>query len=420
MSAPADVSPAGPAAGRHGVLLLVSLALLLGMSGWFTATAVAPQLETRWSLGPEQVTLLTTLVQIGFVLGTAAAAVLNLADVLPLGRFFGVSALLAAAANLGLLWVPGFAGAAVLRLLTGVFLAGVYPPAMKMISTWFASARGFAIGTVVGALTLGKATPWLVKAIGGVSVEPVLVATSVGGALGGLAILLLYRDGPHAFARRPFAWSRVGEILRHRPTMLATGGYLGHMIELYAAWAFVPAFLAVALAGRASHTAIDLAGFGMIAAGAAGAVGAGVLADRFGRIRIANAAMWISGGCALVTGWLGAAPAWVLIPLVLVWGLTVVADSAQFSALVTEVAPSHAVGTALTLQTMLGFGLTAIAIEATARMSDTAGWGPAFSLLALGPALGIASMRALARLRGTPAPARAGRPRSGPGGAPTP
>lgn len=407
----ADGGGTGPADAAHafaqdprrwGVLALLSVALLLGMSEWFTATAVAPELQLRWDLSPEQVSALTVLVQWGFVAGTALAALLNLADVLPSRVFFALCALGAAGVNAALLLVPGFAGGAVLRFLTGLFLAGVYPPAMKMISTWFRSARGLAIGTVVGALTVGKAVPYLLKALGGSSLDAVLLGTSGAGVVAALLVLLLYRDGPHAFPARPFAWSRVGELLRHRPTMLATGGYLGHMWELYAMWTLIPAFFAVALTGRPDlpgWASPDLLGFAVIAAGGAGAVLAGRWADVLGRERVTMGALAVSGGCALTVGWLPGASLALLVPLALLWGFSVVADSAQFSAVVTEVAPPHAVGTALTLQTALGFGLTGISIGLADRVVESAGWGVGFSLLALGPVAGIVSMALLLRRR---------------------
>ncbi|HSM06138.1 MAG TPA: MFS transporter [Longimicrobiales bacterium] len=384
-------SPGGDDPARWWNLALLSVALLLGMCSWFAATAVAPQLAARWSLAPERVTLLTTLVQWGFVAGTATAAILNLADVVRSRFFFAACAIAAAVANLSLLAVPGGGSAGVARFLTGFFLAGVYPPAMKMVATWFRSARGLAIGTVVGALTAGKGLPYLLKGLGEAPLVAVVGGTSLAGVSGAVLVLAFYRDGPHRFESRPFAWSRVGELLRHRPTMLATGGYLGHMWELYAAWTLWSAFNAEAFARP------DLWTFLMISVGAVGCVQAGRVADRVGRVHVANGAMWISGACCLVAGWTLGLPTWVTGAVGLVWGLTIVADSAQFSAVVTEVAPSHAVGTALTLQTMLGFALTGVSIEVASRVHLAAGWPAAFSLLALGPVAGILSMRALAR-----------------------
>jgi MFS family permease len=289
----------------------------------------------------------------------------------------------------------------VLRFLTGFFLAGVYPPAMKMIATWFQSSRGFAIGTVVGALTVGKATPYLLKMLGGAPVSAVVWGASGGAALGGLLVAVAYREGPHAFARAPFSWGLVAEVVRHRPTRLATYGYLGHMWELYAMWTWVPAFLAASAAARAAGTvgatvttnSVDLAAFCAIAVGGVGCMWGGWMADRIGRGRFVNLAMAVSGACSLVVGVLFGQSFWILLPLVLLWGLFVVADSAQFSAMVTEVAPQQGVGTALTLQTSVGFLLTMVSIQGVPVLQESFGWSLAFPVLALGPILGIAAIR---------------------------
>lgn len=384
------------------MLALLAVAVLLGMSAWFTASAVAPELRVRWGLSSGQVGWLTTVVQLGFVAGTAVAAVLNLADVIPARRYFGASALLAAGANAALLVVPGFAWALVGRFLTGFFLAGVYPPGMKMVATWFRSARGLAIGTVVGALTVGKSAPYLFKVVGGAGTAPVVLAASAAGAAAGLLVLVAYREGPHPFARRAFSWGLVGRILRHRPTMWATGGYLGHMWELYAGWLLASPFFLAFFQRRGHPDAEMLAalwGFLVIAAGGIGAVVAGRWADAWGRERVANGAMMISGLCSLALGWLLNAPLWLVGGVAILWGVTIVADSAQFSAVVTEVAPSHAVGTALTLQTMLGFALTGVSMQLAVWVVDVVGWGAALSMLALGPMAGIASMRRLETVR---------------------
>jgi len=393
-------SPTTPHPHRWRILALLAAAELLGMSLWFTASAVAPQLRALWGLGAQQAAWLTTTVQLGFVAGTAAAALLNLADVVPARPYFAVCALCAAAANALLLAAPGYAPALALRFATGFFLAGVYPPAMKMIATWFQSGRGLAIGTVVGALTLGKATPYLVHAIGGAGLRPVVLAASAGAVAAALLVAWGYRDGPYPFARRPFSWRLVGAVVRDPPTRLVIGGYLGHMWELYAMWTYVAVFFfdVLSLRGSAADAASrgsGLVGFAVIGVGAAGCVLAGRWADRLGRARIAMAAMAVSGGCALLIGWLEAAPLAVVVAVALVWGFAVVADSAQFSAIVTEVAPPHAVGTALTLQTSLGFLLTTVTISAVPHLRDRFGWPLAFGMLALGPAAGILMMRRL-------------------------
>jgi MFS family permease len=380
------------------------------MSPWFSAGAVAPQLRELWSLTAQQVGWLTGAVQLGFVVGTATAAVLNLADVLPARSYFAACALAAATANAGLVAAPGLRVALPLRFLTGLFLAGVYPPAMKMVSTWFRSARGLAVGTVVGGLTVGKATPYLVGALEARDARVVILATSAAALAAACLVTLGYRDGPHEFERRPFSWSLAGMVVRHRRTRLAILGYLGHMWELYAMWTWIPAFVAASLLARAAGeagarpTAVDdLIAFAAIAAGGAGCVWGGWQADRRGRERLVNLAMTVSGLCCLVVGlFYGSHPLWILT-IVGIWGFFVVADSAQFSTLVTEVAPRHAVGTALTLQTSLGFLLTLVTIQLVPLLVETITWRWAFAVLALGPAFGIAAIQRLARNR-RPAP----------------
>ena len=394
-----------PHPGRWWMLGVLCGGVLLGMSLWFTAAAAGAELSVRWGLTPSQTGWLTTTVQLGFVAGTAVAALLNLADIVPLRPFFAISAVLASLVTLGMLLAPGLEVALLLRFLTGFFLAGVYPPAMKMAASWFVAGRGLAIGAVVGALTVGKAAPYLLSLGGGaIGLQRVVWGASGGAVAGALLVLLLYRDGPVPFDRRPFSWGLAGVVVRHRETRLATLGYLGHMWELYPVWTLIGLYVAdhARLTGAdpaAAAAAGALGAAAAIAAGGPAAVLAGAWADRLGRERVTIACMALSGGCALAAGWLIAAPTPVVLALILLWGGVVVADSAQFSAVVTEVAPRHAVGTALTLQTSAGFLLTALTIWGTIEIQARFGWTVAFSTLALGPAMGIVSMARLKKLR---------------------
>jgi MFS family permease len=415
-SAPSALHPSAAAAtdeapSRWPMLAVLSLAVLLAFGLWFSATAATAQLSALWGLSASAAGWLTTTVQLGFVAGTALAAVLNLADVLPLRRYFAVCAILAALANATLAAAPSYPAALASRFFTGFFLAGVYPPAMKMVATWFLHARGLAIGTLVGALTVGKAGPYLLNAIEGAGHGVVALAASGGAVLGAALVAMLYHDGPFPFERRPFSWGLVGTVVRDRPTRLAIGGYLGHMWELYAGWVALGAFFLFyferrGLAAGELAAAASLVAFAAIAIGGPGSVLAGAWADRWGRENVAAGAMCVSGLCALTLGWLADAPAALVVSVALLWGFAIVADSAQFSAVVTDVAPKHAVGTALTVQTSLGFALTAASIWLTVELASRFGWGPALSQLAMGPALGVLAMLRLKTVRSSSAHSR--------------
>jgi len=389
---------------RWRVLALLGFAELLGMSLWFSASAVTPQLQRIWGLTTAEAAWLTTIVQLGFVCGTAIAAVLNLADLIPAGRLFSACALLGAVANAAILAVPGYRDALVLRFLTGFFLAGVSPPAMKMTATWFRSQRGLAIGVIVGALTVGKAIPYLVRAIPHVGLRPVVLTASVGATIAALLVALGYREGPFPFTSRPFSWRHVGDVVRVREWRLATASYLGHMFELYAFWTWIPAFLAASVAAASvgrfrAPRLISLLAFTTIAIGGFGSVWGGLFADKRGRERLVSISLFMSGSCCLLSGLLFGGPIWILGALAMTWGFFVIADSAQFSTLVTESVPTHAVGTALTVQTSLGFLLTMLPMQVVPLIAQRAGWRWGFVILALGPVAGIAAIRRLAALR---------------------
>lgn len=386
---------------RWRILLLLSVAELFGMSLWLTANAVAPQLVEQWGVSPHLATWLTTMVQIGFVCGTAVAAIFNLADIVSSRSYFAVCALIAAAANAAIVIVDSYFAGLACRFFVGFFLAGVYPPAMKMIATWFKSYRGLAIGTVVGALTCGKAAPYLIRAMAPDDHVGVIVTSSLAAVVAAIIVFGLYRDGPHAFPVRKFRINLVVDVVKHRPTRLAIAGYLGHMWELYAMWVWIPAFIATSFALRgASAVEANLAAFLSIAAGAVGCVWGGWAADRMGREKLVNICLVVSGLASLGIGLTHGGSPWLVALCAAIWGFFVVADSAQFSTLVTEVSPPDRVGTALTLQTSIGFLLTTVTIQLVDLLNgDDDQWRWAFAVLSIGPFLGIAAMSRLAKLR---------------------
>ena len=385
------------------MLAALAVAEFLGMSLWFSATAVTPVLVDEFGMSSSQASWLTIAVQAGFVVGTLGSAVANLADILNARVLFFCGALLGAAANAAVLIAGSPAVVIALRFLTGAALACVYPPGMKIAAGWFRERRGFALGILIGALTLGKALPHLLTSIYGRAWREPMLVVSAFAIAGGALVLATVRDGPYVAATSPFDPHAIRRIVSIRGARLATLGYLGHMWELYAMWTWIAVFATaslVAAGAAAAERTGSLAAFLAIGSGTAGCALAGWFADRLGRARVAMWAMWTSAICCALSPLVyGAAPLWLFL-LVMVWGFSIVADSAQFSALVSEYSPRDHVGTALTLQTCLGFLLTTVTIELLPRLADVVGWQYASLLLAPGPLLGIVAMRGLRQVSG--------------------
>lgn len=381
--------------GKRNVILLLSLAELLAMGTWFSASAVVGALTSAWDLNSAGQAWLTLSVQAGFVAGSVASALINLADRVPARWLFAISAFLAAlSTGLIAVFVNSLAPAIVLRFLTGLFLVGVYPVGMKIMATWTKADRGLGIGILVGALTLGTAFPHLLNTLTGM--ENWRVALEIGAILagaGGLVAVFFIREGPYQTTATRFNWQYALEVFRVREQRLIILGYLGHMWELFAMWAWLAAFLVASFQLSGINPAwASMTAFTAIAAGGLGSLLAGKLADRLGRKKIIIASLATSGSCALLVGFLYGGNPILLSVLCLLWGFAVVADSAQFSAAISEVSRKGYLGTALTVQTSLGFLLTMITIRLIPTMESTLGWSWAFSVLALGPVVGIVAM----------------------------
>ncbi|MDQ4143683.1 MAG: MFS transporter [Actinomycetota bacterium] len=375
-------------------LAYLAMAIVLTMTTWFSATAVIPQLREEWTLSDGSAAWLTIGVQLGFVVGALVSSLTNLPDVFSPRSLVALSALLAAGANLGVLAAEGPTLAVPLRFMTGAFLAGVYPPAVKLLATWFRAGRGTALGLLIGALTLGTASPHLVNALGGLEWRTVIWTTSSLTVLGAAFVLAFVREGPFPFPRATFDMRETGRVFKNRRVLLASLGYFGHMWELYAMWAWFIVFLRASLGNQTPEngSTAALATFAVIAIGAVGCWVGGVIGDRWGRTQATSLMMGISAACCLLIGFTFDGPTWLVVVVGLVWGFSVVADSAQFSAMVTEYADARYVGTALTLQLALGFTLTVVTIWLLPWLEDQISWRWAFAVLAVGPILGIGSM----------------------------
>lgn len=386
---------------RWRALALLSAAELLGMSLWFSASAVVPALSVEWRLSDSTASWLTIAVQLGFVAGTLLSSLLNLPDIITTRHLFAICAFASALANAIFgLYAHGPESAIALRFLTGMFLAGVYPPGLKIMATWFRQRRGMALGVLVGALTLGKASPYLVNAVGSTNWRYNVLLVSLLAALGGIIVLFFVTDGPDALPAARFDWKQAARVFSNRGVRLANFGYLGHMWELYGMWTWIPIMIRASLAQRGDPPALaEAASFLVIGCGAIGCVVAGLVADRIGRTVVTSWAMGVSGTCCLIIGLLFGAHPFFLLLIAAIWGASVVADSAQFSTCVTELADPRYVGTALTIQMCVGFLLTTISIELVPHFVKLVSWRYAFMILAPGPFLGVIAML---RLRGLP------------------
>ena len=395
---------------KPAALFLLSLCAVGALSTWFSAAAVLPVLVARYHLSELDQSLLTSSVLLGYVLGTMASALFGLADRFDPRRFFSISAAVAGASNLLLLWIsPASSGAILCRFVTGAMVAGTYPIGVKMAATWAKNGTrggergdmGLLLGLLIGALTLGTAAPHLLDAFGGADWQVTIALTS-GLAFAAAGLIGFVVLGPNHGRTPPFNPRFVLIAWNDKALRLANFAYYGHNWELFGMWTWLGAFIAASyrttLGLRAAFWA-PLAAFAAIGLGGAiGCVGGGLIADRIGRTRLTAWAMALSAACSLSMGFLFGANPWAVLAFAFLWGIAVIADSAQFSASIAELSQPEIVGTMLTVQTCAGFLVALGAVHLLPPLVHWIGWRYAFAPLAVGPILGIiATIRLRAR-----------------------
>lgn len=397
-SAASRASAPTPAVPRR-ILPVIVVSQLAGTSLWFAGNAVVPDLQRRAGLPPDAMGDITTAVQLGFIAGTLAFAVTAVVDRYSPRIVFLVCSLLGALSNVacavagGDLWL--LLG---LRFTTGFFLAGIYPVGMKIAAGWFDRELGKALGFLIGALVLGTASPHLIRALGSdLPWEAVMLSVSLLAAAGGLLMYALVPDGPHLRAGARFDPAAVLGVFRSADFRASAFGYFGHMWELYAFWAYVPAYLALYAGSETGTRGVSLATFFVVAAGAVGCIAGGLLSLRLGSARVAFSQLAVSGACCLLSPLALLLPPVAFLAFVLVWGVAVAGDSPQFSTLNARYAPPQLLGSALTIGNCIGFAITIASIQLLGAATGWLGTGNMFLLLVPGPVLGLAALSRLVR-----------------------
>ncbi len=380
-------------------LVLVSGAVLLATSVWFSGTAAAGTLSKTWNLDGWRSAGLTSAVQLGFIVGTFLYAWLNIADIFNARHVFFFSALLGAAFNAGFAFLSvGFHSALLFRFLTGVTLAGIYPVGMRIVASWFREGLGWRLGVLIGALTLGKASAYLVQTLHDQFDWRTLAGVGSAASLaGGVVVLVAMSDGPFLRRRAPFDRFMLFKVFSDRPFRYAAFGYFGHMWELYAFWSLINYYLATRFDGPLGHW-VPLLTCVTIGVGAFGCVAGGWASRTIGERRVALYSLLVSATFCAFSGAFFALPPLLLLPLVWAWGFFVIADSAQFSALAARYCSPEYTGTALTVQNGVGFAVTVFSIQLLSLISAEIGWRWSFTFLTVGPMLGAWFMAKLAKL----------------------
>ncbi len=383
-------------------LIIMSISELMVMSLWFSASAIAPELAGIWGISGIGTLIVTLMVQFGFVAGALISASLGLADKINPRKLFAFSATMGSLFTVMFVFLYHyFFIEMILMLLTGIMMAGIYPVAVLIVSIWFPARRGLALGIVIAGLTLGSALPHIILDLPFIREwEALLEFSSLLSLLGGAMVFLILHDNKKYVNAPKFKLDTIKLIIRNKPVMLANYGYFGHQWELYAMWTWIPVFILSSfsfyytgsellfMAGIISFSIIGLSGV-------IGSILGGLISDRIGRTLSTSIYLGISGTSAVLIGLTYGVMPYITVIVGIIWGITVIADSAQFSTAVTELSSDKIRGSALTFQMALGFLITVGSIYAIDILRTTVGWHWAFSFLSIGPLLGIISMMRL-------------------------